>query len=142
VAAHIVDPQKVIDLTAIVNAYNIGGYEIGLYKTGISVDHTTTFADLVEADFSGYVRVNLTGGVVDPTVDGSFRGTATFALATFSRSSGPTSNDIYGYFVCHSGTNALAWIQPRDDAGFVTMSLDGQTYLVLPKYRSQNDPAP
>ena len=66
-----------------------------LYKTDVALTQATQFADLVEANFTGYTAW---GFGDDPAViiDGDGNGSLS-ATITFEREAGATSNTIYGW---------------------------------------------
>lgn len=71
---------------------------VRLLKTSLSPTINSVIADTDEANFSGYVRVDVTPNTL--TWDsGTGKALLTFHDAVFTRSSGGTSNTIYGYAV-------------------------------------------
>lgn len=141
-SAHLHDDQKIRDLQAVVDAYNAGGYQVCLCKTGFTPARDTDVATLLanEATFPGYARIPLAGGTVAVGVDGSFRATATFNPCVFTVSTSGSPEDVYGYFVITAGS-ALAWAQDRA-IGPVTLDTAAQTYVVVPGRKLQNNPSP
>lgn len=141
--AKIGDDQKRADLEAIVAMYNAGGYQVCLFKATHTPAHDDDATDYtaIEADFPGYARVNLTGGVVAGAVDGSFNATAEFDTSVFTCNASGTPNDIYGYFVL-DGAGNYAWAEDRGLAGPTTINTDEQTYVVVPGRKLNNASPP
>lgn len=74
---------------------DIGLQRVILFTNDLTPSAATVFADLDEADFSGYSRVEPSWGSVSTGGDG--RAVMTAAPAVFTHDGGGTANDIYGY---------------------------------------------
>lgn len=110
-------------------------WSLGLYKNNVTPDDETVFADLVEADFDGYSRIDLDNW------GAAFENAAGIAesdeqLRVFSCTGSTTANDIYGYFLMAPGSTYLG--AQRNPAGPTTIDTAGQTYPVQPVVTLEN----
>lgn len=109
--------------------------ELCLYKNDYTPTDATVIADLTEADFTGYARIDLDGWTA------AFLNAANIAemretLRTFTATGGATANTIYGYFILDAGGNLMA-VQ-RNPAGGQVINGAGQVYPVWPRVTLQN----
>src|SRR4051812_42892273 len=89
---------------------------VRLFKNNVTVAHTTVLADLVEADFSGYAGIVLSGGTVQTLLNASGFAVTLFDMVTWTVGS-ISSNTIYGYYYIDLSGNLTAlekWDLPVD----------------------------
>lgn len=124
------DSKKILLSLAVIPAATGLPDKLKLFKNNYTPGHTTVSANLVEADFSGYVAGTLSGGAVSGTLDGSGRAFATWSPLTFTKA-GATANTIYGYWVVDAG-GVLLWVERFDSA--IVLATDGSFIQVTPKF--------
>lgn len=113
-------------------------YKIGLFKNNWTPGPEDDITDVTPADFSGYAAVGLANLISWTTpVWVTPRAESTHGNVVWTHNGGATSNDIYGYYVVDEAGN-LAWAE-RNATGPVTISVNGQTYTVTPKYTRRSE---
>lgn len=123
--------EQMLDLILAVN------YTLRLYKTDVTAGLTATQIDaldeldMVEATFSGYVSVALTGGSWT-TTQGDPASTGTYAQQTFVRASTGADQTIYGYYVTRTSDGKLVWFEKF--AGPITLTNAGDLIRVTPTF--------
>jgi len=111
-------------------------YKIGLYKNDWTPGAEDDITDVVAANFSGYIGLaNLISWATAVWV--TPRAESTHGNVVWTHNGGGVSNDIYGYYVVDEAGN-LAWAE-RNATGPVTISVNGQTYTVTPKYTRRSE---
>lgn len=103
-----------------------------LFKTNTPLLAETVRSDLVEANYSGYLPIDLTrAGWTDAAmVDGWAQKTWGTTFLQFIPSSG--TQDIWGYFVTDPDDNFILWGEKRATAKTVSAS---NPFLLLPVMR-------
>jgi hypothetical protein len=113
----VIDPAKILLIQDLMAGLAIGGTSVGLYKNNVTPDHTTTFADLAECDFDGYVRKVVTGWTVSGTLDSERRAFAVAGQVIWSLTGAPAvGNQVYGYFIFDTADGDVLWIERFDGA--------------------------
>lgn len=123
-------------LQAFADEMNLGTYQIGLYRTDVAPDEDTAIGDITPANFSGYGGLQLLedwAAVIWTTP----RAIINHSPIEWEHNGGGVSNDIYGYYVV-DGVGALAWLEPKA-GGAVNISVNGQTYTVIPQYTRRSE---
>ncbi|MCE5292093.1 MAG: hypothetical protein LLG14_23020 [Nocardiaceae bacterium] len=109
-------------------------WQLMLFVNDIVPTHATVLADLVEATFQGYARVNLTRSEwTTPTVhDGCAHSTWGSTVVTWYVNGGPTET-IYGYAYVDASMGVIRLVQ-RLDAGDIRPVEIGGKVTMLPEY--------
>lgn len=116
-----------------------GDLRLRLFKNNVTPTRATVIGDLVEADFPGYTPPTL--DAIDwssPSLTGDFHAQIQNVLKTFTYTGSGGSNDIYGYYVTAASSADLKWVE-RNDSAPVTLSTDGESYSVLPRFTYTNE---
>ena len=107
-----------------------GGYVCGLFQNDLIPSLNTEIGDIVPADYAGYVPLPLLGWSTPITVGDHAKSIANLLEYLYA---GPgTENDVYGYYVFHSTTGLLVWLE-RDPAPF-HFGPGSPPYQILPVY--------
>jgi len=123
-------------LDAYLDAAYTAGYAWGLFKNNVTPTEDTVIGDLTKADFSGYAgEIPFTHW--NAAAFSTPRSEADASDVVWTHNGGGTSNDIYGYYVVDE-TGALAWAE-RNAAAPITISANGQTYTVKPKFTRRSE---
>jgi hypothetical protein len=96
-------------LLAILNILTGGSpiFTCHLYTNNVSWAQGIVLANVVEANFSGYAAVAMSG-FATPTISGSGAGQSLASLIQFIVASGGVSNLVYGYYITFDpGTGPL-----------------------------------
>jgi len=112
------------------------GAALCLFKNNYTPVGVTILIDLVECDFDGYSRINLTGWPA-ATLDGNNKASTELAFKTFTMTGITTPNDVYGIFVLDGLGNLL--YAERNPGGPVTMNTNGQTYSYKPVFTDRSE---
>jgi len=113
---------------------NTEGFQVGLYKNNVTPTVGSVLSDFTPADFGGYAGLtSMTGAAV---ADDGTTATMTWDPVVFT-CDGSAAGDVYGYYVRNVTQNYLAWAE-LDPAGPVNLSVNGQTYTVVPKLTNRN----
>lgn len=102
-----------------------------LYKTDVTPAEGDTAATYIEATFTGYANIALTGAswVVGSNTSGYSN--AQYALQTFTSSAAQTSNNIYGYYITSGPGGQLIWAERFTDGPY-PISNNGDAIKVTP----------
>lgn len=86
--------------------------QLRLFQNNFIPNDDSRLADFVEANFSGYSRVDLTwGGFPILLGDGKAQITADQSPVTFSYNGGLISNIVYGFYVADPTRGKVLWAQ-------------------------------
>lgn len=115
--------------------WNSALLRLHLFQNNIIPARTNVLADFTEATFDGYAPVSISTWAVS-VVSGHIA-VSTPNNAIFTKSAGPTSNSVYGYYVTNSANTQLLWSE-RDPAAPFLLSVAGTQYSVQLSQNYQN----
>lgn len=105
-----------------------------LFKNNWTETCDPVIGDFTPADFSGYANVVMGGNWSSVPSYAGFASTVQGpGIATFTHNGGGVSNDIYGYYVKRTSDNQFLFAE-KNPSGPVTMSTNGQIYVVVPVF--------
>lgn len=107
-----------------------------LYKSNTSPADSDTVGTYVEADFTGYSAVTLTGA--SWTVTQGAPTTASYAQQSFASTANQSAQSIYGYYVTRASTGDLVFAE-RFTTGPFTIQNNGDTIKVTPSISMKDD---
>jgi hypothetical protein len=113
-----------------------GAFTMKLFKNNLVPNQGTTLLMLTEADFSGYLPVNLVGWT-SPVPDGFGRAITNSDPALFTHDAGLVDNDIYGYYVIQ-GLADLLWVE-RFATAPIAIENNGETITVKPYFTQRSE---
>lgn len=106
-----------------------------LFKNDYTPTESDAIGNYVEATFSGYANVALTGSSWVIGANTSGYSNAQFAVQTFTSDQAQTSNNIYGYFitanVASNTSGQLVWAERFTDGPY-PISNNGDAIKVTP----------
>jgi len=111
-------------------------YTMHLYKNNYTPVIGSDVPDFLQADFSGYTFVSLTGWT-PAAFDTIARAISHANQAQFTHNGGGVANSIYGYYVLDPGIN-LMWAE-RFTTAPITMALIGDTFGVVPYVTTRSE---
>lgn len=85
------------------------GWVFGFFKNNIAVSASTVFATLVESTFPGYARQ--TPAFPAPSLNGVNQAVSTAPTLTYTHTGGGSAESAYGYFLLHTPTGKLKFIE-------------------------------
>ncbi len=91
---------------------------------------TTVAGSLVEATFTGYSFISLSGVSVSGSLDMESRAVLSYSACTWTKS-GATGNTIYGYWVSDAA-GVLLWVERFDST--IPMVSDGAYLVITPAF--------
>lgn len=107
--------------------------QIGLIRDWFDLTRTTSFADIVEAEFEGYQRYDLTGWT-DPVISAD-RASMSANLVTWMNT-GATIGENHGWFIADGADSTRMLFCTR----YVDFEIvPGQKFNVLPQYTMRDD---
>lgn len=108
---------------------------LGLFKNNVALVRGFNPLLLIEADFSGYSRIHLTGSWSgSPYINGDGNGESVNTLRTFTKSGGVDNPAIYGFFYISDG-GVIQCGQTFADGPY-PMVLDGDLIRITPKWNA------
>ncbi len=107
------------------------GLTIRLYQNDVTPSDTDTLATFTECNFSGYVEQSLLNWSPPATVNDKAESQAD--AVSYTHDGGPTSNQVYGYFVTDSAKTILYYAE-RDPAAPRSMAGAGDKITIAPKF--------
>jgi hypothetical protein len=108
--------------------------QLCLYQNNYTPAAGDTLANYTEATFAGYTRQAISNWI--PSTLAASVATSNADQKQFQRSATGTAQTIYGYFVL-DGTGNLLFAE-RDPAAPITLTAQGDTYLITPKFTYQS----
>lgn len=120
-----------LNLLDFLTANLFDGLELRLYQNNYTPTDSSQVSNFTECDFSGYVSQTITAWTAAQIIAGHASSDA--AQLTFTRSGGPTSNNVYGYFVTDSAGTKIYWAE-RDPYAPTSMSVSGDLFRVIPNF--------
>lgn len=115
-----------------------GTQKMILFKNNLTPVPGTVFANLTEANFSGYASGPVTWGT--PFTDGAGKAVMIGTTITFTHNGGGTPNDIYGYAILTQDIT-LAWFiicAERLSSPPKVMTNNGDSITITPTFRGYN----
>lgn len=107
---------------------------VHLFKNDWTEDCDPVAGDFTEANFSGYAAIAMAGNWSStPSYAGGAATVQGPGIATFTHNGGGTANDIYGYWLTRTSDGTFLFAE-KNPAGPVTLSTNGQIYVVVPTF--------
>lgn len=120
-AGVLVQQGEGIMLEALVNKTAPESLVLKLFKNDVTPTNAFTEADVVEADFTGYVAVTLTAAswVLTPGTPSVIA----FALQAFTSSAGAQNQAVYGYWLAQLGSGKMVGAERFSDGPYTIVNL-------------------
>lgn len=125
---------------AMLDSWTAADMTLRLYKNnvddGLTADQIAalTVSDFVEADFTGYTPIVLTGGAWVSL--GGQPSTVTYSSQSFTSAADQTPQDIYGFFMTYNTGGEIAGFKPYNAA--ITIQFDGDGVTIIPRLHLSN----
>lgn len=111
---------------------------VGLYKTQIPLSKGFDPTTIVEADFSGYARIDLDATIHGaPAIDADGNATQTWPEQTWTKSGATANAEVWGFFYLATDNTTILLAQEFAAAPY-PMVTDGDLIRLTPRYSVSN----